>query len=210
MGPLQDDAPNVTANSISHFVSNPFPRTQVRSTGCAENVIPLRRTIPCASGVTFGISVEIHHGTSPGRAALALHELHELAEQFIAGGSDPMLAMAEGADALVDRLGLESNDDISVSIGVALSPVGRSTFRTAERAPESAMIVRRGALRVAVGTSSDVIGGPVATVSRPTASASLCSARSALQGNDAAGYGALVVESDGELSTVGPSGVTAL
>ena len=168
----------------------------------------MRRTIPCASGMTFGISVEIHHGSSPGRAALALHELHELAEHYMAAGSDPMLAIAEGADALIDRLGLESNDDVSVSIGVALSAVGRSTFRTSERAPESAMIVRRGPLRVAVGTSSDVVGGPVATVTRASASASLASARSALQGNDAAGFGALIVDGDGEITSLG--GASAL
>jgi hypothetical protein len=172
----------------------------------AENelarVIPLRRTVPCASGAIFDIAVEIHLGGSVGRAALALHELHDLAERELDESGDKMLALAEAADELLDRLLVEHLDDVSIAIGVALSPVGRAALQIKPQRNETTVLVNRSHLRLAMSTASTGAGRPVATLSRPSASASLRGARLALNGysgSDAFGSDALVIDSDGTL-----------
>lgn len=143
-------------------------------------VIPLRRTVPCASGSIFDIGIEIHLAGPVGRAALALHELHDLADEELAETGDPMLALVGAADELIDRLSAEHFDDVSIALGVALSPVGRAALRVQGHHCETTVLVHRNELRLALSTSSRGEGSPIATVSRPSASASLRSARLAL------------------------------
>lgn len=144
------------------------------------DVIPLRRSVPCASGSVFDISVEIHLCGSVGRAALALHELHDLAEAELGETGDPMLALVGAADELIERLSAERLDDVSIALGVALSPVGRAALRLHSHNAETTVLVHKNELRLALSTSSRGAGSPVATVARPSASASLRSARLAL------------------------------
>jgi hypothetical protein len=185
----------------------------------AENelarVIPLRRTVPCASGTIFGIAVEIHLGGSVGRAALALHELHDLAERELEESGDAMLAVVEAADGLLDRMIAERLDDVSIAVGVALSPVGRAAIQIKPRNQtevqpqrfETTVLVHRSHLRLAMSTTSKGEGMPIATLSRPSASASLRGARLALNGQtatdsfglDSFGPDALVIDGDGTL-----------
>lgn len=177
------------------------------------SVIPLRRSVPCASGIIFAIGVEIHLAGSVGRAALALHELHALAEAELCETGDPMLALVGAADELIERLSNEQFDDVSIALGVALSPVGRAVLRVRPENVETTVLVHRNELRLALSTASRGEGSPVATVARPSASASLRSARLALNapstarvddedghdGHDAPDSDAFVIETDGTL-----------
>jgi hypothetical protein len=180
--------------------------------GNTSNVVPLRRTVPCASGAIFDIAVEIHLAGSVGRAALALHELHDLAERELTETGDPMMAIVGAADELIEHLADENFDDVSIAIGVALSPVGRAALQVKPHdhlvngtaRAETMVLVHRSQLRLALSTSSLGEGHPIATVSRPTASASLRSARLALNGHnvsglDSDGADALIIEADGTL-----------
>jgi hypothetical protein len=180
-------------------------------TSALAPVIPLRRTVPCASGAIFDIAVEVHLAGSVGRAALALHELHELTERELSETGDPMMAIVGAADELMERLAGEGHDDVSIAIGVALTPVGRAAVQVkpherlvhGRHRQETMVLVHRANLRLALSTSSLGEGSPVATLSRPTAAASLRGARLALNGHnigdDGFGTDALVVDADGTL-----------
>jgi hypothetical protein len=170
-----------------------------------SNVVSLRRTVPCASGAIFDIAVEIHLAGSIGRAALALHELHDLAERELIETGDPMMAIVGAADELLEHLAEEHFDDVSIAIGVALSPVGRAAVQikphdhlvNGATRSESMVLIHRSQLRLALSTSSLGEGQPIATVSRPTASASLRSARLALNGHNLSGHNLSGLDSDG-------------
>ncbi len=147
-------------------------------------VTALRRSVPCASGWALGIPVEIHFEGGVGRAAVALHELHQLAEDGLdTAGGDALLAVATAADLLAERLhGEPGNSDVAIAVGTALSQVGCAALSISGSA-DSAVVIRRGDSHVAVGTACERVdgGGDVATASSSTAAASVRVARSVLR-----------------------------
>lgn len=164
-------------------------------------VTPIRRSTPCASGWALGIPVEIHLEASVGRAAVALHELHQLAEDCLARNQDDVLmAVATAADELAERLHDEPGvGDVSIAVGTALSNVGSATI-CSNRSCDSAVVLRRGNDRTAIGTAFEHQGGggDVATATSSTAAASVRVARSVL------------LERPGRMASIRPRGSVLL
>jgi hypothetical protein len=170
----------------------------------------MQRTVPAASGHIFGIPVEVHVQGPLGRAAVALHELHDIAESHVGETGDTMGAVAHAADLLIGRLASEGFDDVSVAVGMTISPSARlsgsvrgpatTPVQVAIRSDETVLALRRGPDCITVATSSFGPNTDVATASKSSALESLRAARLALGGHRGNDEGdALVVSQSGAI-----------